>query len=108
MGRVWTFNSGMTHCTQNKTNSENRHPGLSILKRNKKTTESVIFRLYFKDIVKPMGFIDSVVFLFFLNIENPRCPFSEFVLFCIFEAVCLRWFLVHKIIGVSFVFYVVT
>ena len=36
----------------NKTNSENGHLGFSIFK---KTTESVIFRLYFKDIVKPMN-----------------------------------------------------
>ena len=36
---------------QNKTNSENGHLGFSIFKKNKKTTDSVIFRLYFKDIV---------------------------------------------------------
>ena len=32
---------------QNKTNSENGHLGLSIFKKNKKTTESVIFHLKF-------------------------------------------------------------
>ena len=67
-------------------------------RKNKKTTESVIFRLYSKDIVKPIDVFGlTIVFgiktkyqrlrcfpVFFLNIENARCSFSEFVLFCIF------------------------
>ena len=44
------------------------------LRKNKKTTESVIFRLYSKDIVIPCSF---------LNIRNARCLFSAFVSFCI-------------------------
>ena len=43
----------------NKINSENGHLGFSIFKKNKKTTESVIFRLYFKDIVKPIDYITN-------------------------------------------------
>ena len=39
---------------QNKTNSENRHLVFLIDRKNNKTTKSVIFRLYSKDIVKPI------------------------------------------------------
>ena len=37
--------------TAYKTNSKNGHLVFSILKKNKKTTESMIFRLYSKDVV---------------------------------------------------------
>ena len=39
---------------QNKTNSKNRHLVFLIDRKNSKTTKSVIFRLYSKDIVKPI------------------------------------------------------
>ena len=49
-------------------------------KKNKKTTESVIFRLYSKDIVK-LGIKTKYhrlrrFLVFFLNIRNTRCLFS--------------------------------
>ena len=77
---------GCTCRNQNK----NRHLVFRIFKKNKKTTasrttESVIFRLYSKDIiVKPIATTPSFS-CFFVNIRNTRCLFSQFVLFCTFK-----------------------
>ena len=88
----------------NKTNSENRRLVFVTFKKkkDKKRTESVILRLYSKDIVRPMSnhWFDNVFgiktkyhrlrrfLVFFLNIRNTRCLFSEFVLFCT-SLICL-------------------
>ena len=45
---------------QNKTNFENRCL-VFLIRKNKTTTESVIFRLYSKDIVKQMSIIRFLV-----------------------------------------------
>ena len=58
---------------QNKTNSENGHLGFSIFKKNKKTTESVIFRLYFKDIVKPIDYITNSCAIYLQSSIMARC-----------------------------------
>ena len=58
-------------------------------KKNKKKTESVIFRLYSKDIVDNDNVFGIKTkyhrlrrfLVFFLNIRNTRCLFSEFVFF---------------------------
>ena len=55
---------------QNKTNSENGHLGFSIFKKNKKTTESVIFRLYFKDNVKPIDYITNKLCYISTNVQS--------------------------------------
>ena len=58
-------------------------------RKNKKTTESVIFRVYSKDIV---NWLDNIFgkktkhhrHHFFLNVENTRCPiFGICYIFCI-------------------------
>ena len=66
---------------QNRANSENRHLVFLIFKKK----QEKVFRLYSKDIV--FGIKTKYhrrlrrFLVFFLNIRNTRCLFSEFVLF---------------------------
>ena len=60
----------------NKTNSENGHRVFSIFKKKQGNNG--------------VGFLFSRVF--FLNVENTKCPFLELVLFCL-EVLRLLWFL---------------
>ena len=68
-----------------KTNSGNGHLVFSIFKKKQENNgvgdiSSIPKALSINEISPTPLF-----FCFFLNIENTRCPFSEFVLFCIVD-----------------------